>query len=287
VLHELGADVKQYTTKALTPVSFAALFGHAECIRVLHELGADINKRANNCPTIAAAGRGHQESLRMCTKLVLPLLCLSPELRPNIVPIVQGVCSFLDVTALNTSEHQYTLYSVAQLAAFFLQRHASDQPQDTVDNFALRFAGVIQDRLAVAPFEAAAAAATTTPAQRLLVLQAVRTAIDAAVSHAATEAKPIDAKLVADVMNLLMSRDRVRDLLSMRMVCKLTAGCSFPVPRYPLLELPTGLVESFVAGSCSNQVPFCCILRAVALHLESAAENARSSSSTFLAGRLK
>jgi hypothetical protein len=187
---------------------------------------------------------------------------------PGITDIVQDVHSFLDATALNTSEHQYSLYSVAQLAAYCLQRHASSQPQDVVDDFAMRFAGVIQDRLAVEPFEAAAEAATTTRAQRLLVRLAARTAIDAAVAHAATKAKPIHAGLVGDVMNLLMSRDCVRDLLSLRLVCKLTARCSFPVPGYPLLELPTGVVESFVGGRWSNEVPLRCIFRAVALHSE-------------------
>jgi hypothetical protein len=89
----------------------------------------------------------------------------------------------------------------------------------------------------------------------LLVLLAARTAIDSAVTHAATEGKPLDAKLVVDVMNLLTSRADLQDLCNLRLVCKLTYRGSFPVPSYPLLELPTGVVESFVGGSCSNKVP--------------------------------
>jgi hypothetical protein len=103
--------------------------------------------------------------------------------------------------------------------------------KDVVDNFTLSFAGVIQDKLLVEPLEAVAAAATTTPAKRLLVQLATRTAIDAATSHAATEGNPIHAGLVADVINLLMSRDRLQDVISLRMVCKLTYRCSFPAPR--------------------------------------------------------
>jgi hypothetical protein len=149
---------------------------------------------------------------------------------------VQDIRRFLAATALNTSSHQYTLYSLAQLAAYYLQRHASKQPQVTVDAFALRLAVAMQDRLLVAPFEAATAEATTTPAKRKLVLLAARTAIDAAVSVAATDGKPIDAALVTDVINLLTSRDRLLDLFRLRRACKLTMRGSFPVPGYPLLD---------------------------------------------------
>jgi hypothetical protein len=100
------------------------------------------------------------------------------------------------------------------------------------------------------------------------VLLATRTAIDAAVAHAATEAKPLDVKVVVEVMNLLMSRDRVRDLHSLRLVCALAMRGSFPVPSYPLLELPTSVIEDFVGGSDSRHVSFRCLLRAVDLHAE-------------------
>jgi hypothetical protein len=59
-------------------------------------------------------------------------------------------------------------------------------------------------------------------------------------AHAAEEGKPLDAAVVVEVMNLLMSRDRVRDLRSLRFTCQLSRRGSFPVPSYPLLELPTG-----------------------------------------------
>jgi hypothetical protein len=97
---------------------------------------------------------------------------------------------------------------------------------------------------------------------------AARTAIDSAVTHAASSGKPICAVLVADVMNLLMSRADLQDLHNLRIACKLTFRGSFPVPGYPLLELPTGVVESFVGGSCSREVPFHCICKALAMHAE-------------------
>jgi hypothetical protein len=111
----------------------------------------------------------------------------------------------------------------------------------------------MQDSLVVAPFGAVAAKSTTTPARRKLVLLAARTAIDAAVAHAVSEGTPLDAALVVEVMNLLSSGDRVRDLHNLRLTCTLTMRGSLPVPGYPLLERPTGVVESFVAaarGTC-------------------------------------
>jgi hypothetical protein len=86
------------------------------------------------------------------------------------------------------------------------------------------------------------------------------------VAFAATEEKPIDAALVTDVMNLLISRTHLRDLHSLRTACQLTMRGSFPVPSYPLMELPTGVVESFVGGRCSRDVSFECLCKALALH---------------------
>jgi hypothetical protein len=185
--------------------------------------------------------------------------------------IVGDIHGFLDSTALNTSEHQYCLYSVTQLTTYYLQRHHYSDRLEDVRNFALRFACVLQDnRLIVAPFAAAVDEVTTTLAKRKLVLLAARTAIDAAVAHAADVAEPIDPKVVVDVMNLLMSQDRVRDLRSLRLVCTLTMRRSLPVSSYPLKELPTGVIEAFVAGSGSWHVSFRCLLRAVDLHAEAA-----------------
>jgi hypothetical protein len=178
---------------------------------------------------------------------------------------VEDIRSFLDATGFVHSPHQFTLHSVAQLTAYYLDHHASDQPQDAVDDFARRFAVVMQDRLIVAPLEAAAAKTTRTPAKRRLVRLTARTAIDAAVAHADEEDEPIDAGLVAEVVNLVMSPDRVRDLHSLRLPCKLTRRRSFSVPGYPLLELPTGVVESFLGGDCSRHVSFDCIRWALGL----------------------
>jgi hypothetical protein len=243
VLLALGANVNKCTTDRISPITLAAtVVNRAEVVRLCIQLGANVQ----------------------------PLLLL-PSLGQSIPPIVQDIRSFLDATGLVHSPHQYTMYSLTQLAAYYLERHASDQRQDTVDDFAWRVAVTIHDRLIVAPFEAAAAAATTTPAKRRLVRLAARTAIDAAVAHADEEDEPIDAGLVADVMNLILTYDAVRDLHSLRMVCELTRRRSFPVPSYPLKELPTGVVESFLGGDCSRHVSFDCIRWALGLHSEDAA----------------
>jgi hypothetical protein len=67
---------------------------------------------------------------------------------------------------------------------------------------------------------------------------AARTAVDAAVKHVAETKKPIDAKVVVDVMNLLTSRNHVRDLHNLRLSCKLTfviaSRCrAIPCSNYP------------------------------------------------------
>jgi hypothetical protein len=280
VLHELGAEINKCTTNDVSPVYVAAKNNHVECILVLRELGADINKcfTGGASPVCIAAQNGDVECLRLLSELganVQPLLWITQFTVhvTNIVQIQLDVRSFLAATGLSQSPHQYTLYSLVQLAAYYLQRrhYADQQLQDIVDkdDFASRFAAVVQDnRLIVPRFEVAAAKASTTPAQRLLVLLAARTAIDAAVAHAAEEAKPIDVALVADVMNLLMSCDTVRDMFSLRPTCKLTYRRSFPAPSHPLLELSTSVVEDFVGGSGSRQVAFENIKRSLALHAQ-------------------
>jgi hypothetical protein len=100
------------------------------------------------------------------------------------------------------------------------------------------------------------------------VLLAARTAIDAAVANAAEEKKPIDVALAADVMNLMMNRDCLRDLHNLRLVCTVTMRGSLPVPSYLLKELPTGVVEAFLGEAtrekCPSEAftgPWCCIQR--------------------------
>jgi hypothetical protein len=229
--------------------------GHADCIQLLHALGADVNSCSfdSEAPMDVALKLGYVPSIQLLVQLGAGVEGLLDNVedevededqdgRAEIVKIVKEIRRFLAATALDTSPHQCTLFSVAQLATHYLQRHGYNQKQDVVDDFALRFAVETQDRLVVAPFEDAHYTDTSTPTKRKLVLFAARTAIDAAVAHAATEAKPIDAKVVAEVMNLLMSRGRVRDLHSLRLVCELTMRGSFPMPSYPFLELPTSTV---------------------------------------------
>jgi hypothetical protein len=255
----------------------AAQEGCAECIRVLHELGADINKCRNTggSPVLVAASNNKPACVQVCVQLganVERLFWAGAFFSAATQTIMRDIRTFLTASALNTSPHQYTLYSSAQLATYYLQRHHYPDQPEVVRDFTFRFAVEIQDRLVVAPFAAAAGEETTTPARRLLVLLAARTAIDAAVAEtaAAVIVAPTDAKVVADVMNLLMSRAALRDLHSLRLVCKLAYRGSFPVPRRPLLELPTGVVESFLGGSCSRMVSFDSMCKALTLHAEAA-----------------
>jgi hypothetical protein len=74
--------------------------------------------------------------------------------------------------------------------------------------------------------------------------------------------------VVVEVMDLLMSRDRVTYLHSLRFTCQLSRRGSFPVHGYPHLELPTGVLEAFVGGSGSRHVSFQSLLSAFALHKE-------------------
>jgi hypothetical protein len=173
MLHELGTDISQSSACGESPVFAAAGIGQFECIKVLHKLGANIHMctKVDESPVfVAAKYYGNEECIRLMHELgadVQPLVNYwnyDNDVSPDIAQITNDVRSFLATTALNPSPHQYTLYSLAQLAVYYLQRHTSNQKQDMVNSFALQLAVVMQDSLIVAPFEAAAAAATTTPA---------------------------------------------------------------------------------------------------------------------------
>ena len=84
-----------------------------------------------------------------------------------------------------------------------LPRHASQPPSTYVV--------AIQNQLVVAPPLALTARETMTPSNRLLVRFAARAAVDSAVAHTALGEESLDVALAIDVLNLLMSADRVRD----------------------------------------------------------------------------
>ena len=87
--------------------------------------------------------------------------------------------------------------------------------------------------------------------------------------------QPLNAALAVDVMNLVMRRDVVRDLHSLRSSCQVAMIRSFSVPNYPHLQLPVGAVEESLAGSCSRyNVTFRVVLRAFDLHRTMAAAEA-------------
>ena len=74
------------------------------------------------------------------------------------------------------------------------------------------------------------------------------------------------AALVVSVLNILLSADRVRELFNLRMVNRMTRRRSFPVPGYPLIELPTGPVEEMLVGHGCGMVSFVALVRAMYLH---------------------
>ena len=89
-----------------------------------------------------------------------------------------------------------------------------------------------------------------------------------------TAQRSIDAALVVSALNILLSADRVRDLFDLRMVSRMTRRRSFPVPGYPLIELPTGPVEEMLVGHGCGVVSFVVVVRAMYLHREIAAAEA-------------
>jgi hypothetical protein len=116
-----------YVTPLLvTPVFVAARESHVECIRVLHELGADVNFIDNCFSSLlrSAVVEDHAECVRMLVHLgadVEELLKYLDE-TADVTRIVNNIHAFLAATKLNTSHHQYALYSITQLAAYYVQR---------------------------------------------------------------------------------------------------------------------------------------------------------------------
>ena len=52
------------------------------------------------------------------------------------------------------------------------------------------------------------------------------------------------------------------------MVSRMTRRRSFPVPGYPLIELPTGSLEEMLVGHGCGVVSFVVVLRAMYLHMQ-------------------
>jgi hypothetical protein len=78
-----------------------------KCVRVLVRLGADVKGLFERAIPNAA-----------------------------VKPIVNNIRAFVAATTLDRSEHQFTLYSITQLAAYYLQRrqYPDHQPENNKDN---------------------------------------------------------------------------------------------------------------------------------------------------------
>ena len=61
---------------------------------------------------------------------------------------------------------------------------------------------------------------------------------------------------LTDIVNLLFNPSALRDMIRLRSVCTTTRRSAFPVPIPSLahLELPTGVVENYVAGAGASLV---------------------------------
>ena len=77
-----------------------------------------------------------------------------------------------------------------------------------------------------------------------------------------------DALLLSELMNLLMNRGYLEDMIRLRSVCRTTSRSAFPVPVPNLshVELPTGVIESFVAGDRSSLVSTAYAHSALVIH---------------------
>jgi ankyrin repeat protein len=131
LLRELGADINSCNTVGLSPAYVAVEKGRVECIRLLHELGANIDACTpfDASPMSMAAEDDKADCVRLCIQLgasVRPLLdaaataegdaddanfwadaadaiAVVEAFPPRVMDIVEGVRTFLDVTALYTS----------------------------------------------------------------------------------------------------------------------------------------------------------------------------------------
>ena len=75
-----------------------------------------------------------------------------------------------------------------------------------------------------------------------------------------------DIAMIAELANILLSRDSLQELLNLRMVCTTTHRCAFPVPLQRHVELPEGLIESFLFGECTGFIRMEHIEAALAMH---------------------
>ena len=90
-----------------------------------------------------------------------------------------------------------------------------------------------------------------------------------------------DIELLPELMNVfLLDRHCLQDLLSIRMICTTTRRRAFPVPSHRHVELPPGLVESYLGGEYASYIPLQYISQALAILNSSDSSNDSSSDSS-------
>jgi hypothetical protein len=221
---------------------------------MLHELGADINAaEVNESNTPLSIATRYHKIYCIRTLITLGAVINSRAIEAaahrnssHIRKMLQGVAGVVTAATAFMRHRPYCTTTTQQQQP---TRHDRDQ-----GSHAAGYAVIMQKRLCLAPFELVT----------LAKQQPLKTMCIAIISAQPEQPSngPADAILLAGLVNLLMRSDLVRDLHNLRMVCKTTLRRSFPVPHQRHLELPVGVIESFLAGDYSAYLPFHCVYRA-------------------------
>jgi hypothetical protein len=245
-LHEHGVDINKRENRRWSALYFATVHSNAKCIKLLCELGADVNLVSND-------GRSP-----------LQVVVRSNRGIDNARILIQFGADMRMLDGLQIHHHgirrlvDNVLAVLKSAANFVFTRSYGTSNEVNPDILRLDDAVILQRTLSLNVLE-------TMDVSKLKQFMQLCTHI--------TSAQPppfngqSDALMLAKLMNLFMCRDRVRDLHNMRILCKTAYRRSFPVPHRLDIELPTGVIESFLASDTSNlMVPFYYLHRALAIH---------------------
>jgi hypothetical protein len=210
----------------------------------LYKLGADIDTLDNDgtSPLRSAIEEEHIECVRVLV-----------QFGANVNSILVDLDPIADIQQLVSN-----MQSLLQLIANYMSTRPYNIQQVDIDILLPEYAVVFQRKLSIARFETL----SLLKLRQLLQLCTKITSIQPPTLCGRT-----DVELLAALMNLFMCRDQVCDLHSMRLLCKTTYRRSFPVPHHRHIELPIGVIESFLGGGdISALVPFYYIRRALIVH---------------------
>ncbi len=263
LLHQRGGDINKCAEDGSSPVYAAAMSGNAECIQLLHDLGADINNCNNNGypPLFAAALNKNTECTRLLVHLGSDFTCFVGH------RIVWGLLRNTLSVLLMMGQHmqQYSDGASCQPCSDGIDSITCTSRRVTVTAAArlppAKYAVLMQSRLHLEPLQSIPEGTL----QNLVDLCA----------NVASETLPITAcsaeeaaVQLTDIVNLLVNPSALRDMIRLRGVCTTTRRSAFPVtiPSLAHLELPTGVVENYVAGAGAALVSTASAHHALAIH---------------------